>query len=76
MAFRKLTGNIIAERLAQRRHLKGVGEAVMDEDGTRKREHLSLILKTAESGRVDKAVAVALELGTVVVALRMTVLLT
>ena len=47
MAFRKLTGHIIAERLAQRRHLKGVGEAVMDEDGTRKREHLSLVLKTA-----------------------------
>lgn len=48
----------------------------MDEDGTRKRKHLGLVLKTAESGRVDKAVAVALELGTVVVALRMTVLLT
>lgn len=76
MAFHQQTGHIIAERFAQRRHLKGMGQAVMYEDRARQREHLRLVLQTPEGRGIDQTVAVAFELRAVVVTLRMPVLLT
>jgi hypothetical protein len=52
-----------------------VGETVVDEDTARQREYLGLVLKTTEGGGEYQTVIVALELCTVVVTLRMTVLL-
>ena len=43
-----------------------MGQTVVDEDTSRKRKNLRLVLQPAERGREDKAVVVALEFRTVV----------
>ena len=47
----------------------------MYEDASRQREHLRLVLQSAERCRKDQSVVVALKLRTVVMAFTMTVLL-
>ena len=62
------TRHVVAERLAERRHLERVGEPVVNEDAAGQRKYLRLVLQAAEGGRVDQPVAVALKLRAVVVA--------
>ena len=68
-------GHVVAQRLAQRRHLQGVCQPVVHKHAARQREHLGLVLQPPERGRIDEPVAVALELGAVVMAQRMRVFL-
>ena len=53
-----------------------MGQAVVHKDASRQGEHLSLVLQASERSRKDQPVVVAFELRAVIMALRMTVLLT
>ena len=66
---------VAAQRHAHAGHLERMGEAVVYEDAARQREHLRLVLHAAKGCREDESVVVALELGAVVVTLRMAVFL-
>jgi len=52
-----------------------VGETIVHKDAPRQGEHLCLVLKAAEWGRIDESVAVALELRTVVMSDQVTLFL-
>ena len=56
-------GDGVGHRLAHRADLERVGQAVVDEDGAREREHLRLVLKAAEGRREHQSVVVAAEVG-------------
>ena len=59
----KANSHLMAQRSPHRRHLKRVCKTVVNEDATRQREHLRLILQTAEWGREDKTVIISLKVG-------------
>src|SRR5574344_893200 len=56
-------------------HLKTVRKAVMDEDTSRQREHLRLVLQSAKRCREDETVIVSLEFRAVIMTLRVAILL-
>jgi hypothetical protein len=52
-----------------------VGETIVYEDASRQWENLRLVLKTTERSRENQSVIIALELSSVIVAFRVTMLL-
>ena len=67
--------HVVAQRHSHARHLQTVCETVVNEDASRQREHLSLVLHAAEGSRENQTVVVALELAAVVMALYVAVFL-
>ena len=63
MTVPQLHGDAVGHRLADARHLQGVGQTVVHEDAARKREDLGLVLEAPERRRKDKTVVVAPEIG-------------
>ena len=66
MALQQALRHIVTQTAAHTRHFHAVGEAVVDEYATWKRENLSLVLQTAERRGENQSVVVALELSPVV----------
>ena len=69
------SGYVVTYRHAHTSHFQTVGEAVVYEDAARQREHLRLVLQSAECRREDETVVIALEFRAVIMALSMLVLL-
>ena len=70
-----MTGDIVAQRHTHTCHFQTVSETVVDEDASRKREDLSLVLQPAECRREDETVVIALEFRAIVVAFGVLMLL-
>ena len=70
-----VTGDIVTQRHTHTCHFQTVSETVVDEDASRQREDLSLVLQPAECRREDETVVIALEFRAVIVALCMLVFL-
>ena len=64
MTLHEHTADVGAQRTPDTRHLKAVGQTVMDKHAARKGKHLGLVLHTSESGRKDQTVVVALKFRT------------
>lgn len=71
----EFSDHVCTERHAHTGHLQAMGEPVVYEDGAREREHLGLVLESAERRGEDETVVVALEFRAVVVSQRVAVLL-
>ena len=70
MAFQQLAADVVAQAAPHAAHLQRVGQAVVYEDASRQGEHLGLVLQSAEGGRENESVEIALELRAVVFAMR------
>ena len=66
MSLQKGAAHVVAKGASHTAHLQRVSQAVMDENASRQREHLCLVLQTAKRCREYQAVIVALEFRTVI----------
>ena len=67
--------HVVAQRHTYTGHLQRVGQSVVYKDASWQGKHLCLVLQSAKGSREDQSVVVTLKLRAVIMALRMTVLL-